>query len=271
MRRLSKTSLASLIFGYSFLYLPILMVIIFSFNESRLVTVWSGFSVKWYKTLWTNEGLLAAVWASFKIASMTATVAVVLGTLAAVVMVRFHKFRGRTLFSGLISSPLVMPDVITGLSVLMMFVTFEQAIGWPQHRGILTITIAHITLAMAYVYIVVQARLQDFDRSIEEAALDLGARPLKVFLVIVLPLILPSLSAGWLLAFALSLDDVVIASFLSGPGATTLPMLIFSSIRTGVSPVINALATIIIGIVATGVMIAGFIAHHRQKKTLKSF
>ncbi len=266
MRHLSKTSVASLIFGYTFLYLPILTVIVFSFNESRLVTVWSRFSIKWYKTLWNNEGLIDAVLASFKIAAMTATIAVILGTLAAVVMVRFSKFRGRTLFGGLISAPLVMPDVITGLAVLMMFVTFEQLIGWPTHRGLLTITIAHITLAMAYVSLVIQARLQDFDRSIEEAALDLGARPLKVFLVIVLPLILPSLMAGWLLAFALSLDDVVIASFLSGPGATTLPMLIFSSIRIGVSPEINALATIIIGVVATGIMIAGFIIHQQQKR-----
>jgi putrescine transport system permease protein len=180
---------------------------------------------------------------------------------------RFVNFRGKTLFSGLISAPLVMPDVITGLAVLMMFVTFEQLIGWPSHRGLMTITIAHITLAMAYVYLVVQARLQDFDRSIEEAALDLGARPLKVFLVIVLPLIFPSLMAGWLLAFALSLDDVVIASFLSGPGATTLPMLIFSSIRLGVSPVINALATIIVGIVAIGITIAGIVIHQQNKRS----
>lgn len=266
MRSLSKTSLTSLIFGYAFLYIPILTVIVFSFNESRMVTVWSRFSTKWYKALWTNEGLLDAVLASFKIASVTATVSVILGTLAAVVMVRFVNFRGQTLFSGLISAPLVMPDVITGLAVLMMFVTVEQLIGWPAHRGIMTITIAHITLAMAYVYLVVQARLQDFDQSIEEAALDLGARPVKVFLFIVLPLIFPSLMAGWLLAFALSLDDVVIASFLSGPGATTLPMLIFSSIRLGVSPVINALATIIVSIVAVGVLIAGIIIHHQQRK-----
>ncbi|MGV8948929.1 MAG: ABC transporter permease subunit [Candidatus Paracaedibacter sp.] len=266
MRYLSKTGVASLIFGYTFLYLPILTVIVFSFNESRLVTVWSRFSTKWYKSLLSNEGLIDAVLASFKIAAMTATIAVILGTLAAVVMVRFSKFRGRTLFSGLISAPLVMPDVITGLAVLMMFVTFEQLIGWPAYRGVLTITIAHITLAMAYVSLVVQARLQDFDRSLEEAALDLGARPVKVFLVIVLPLILPSLMAGWLLAFALSLDDVVIASFLSGPGATTLPMLIFSSIRMGVSPEINALATIIVGIVAIGVTIAGLIIHYQQKR-----
>lgn len=266
MRHLSKTSVASLIFGYTFLYLPILTIIVFSFNESRLVTVWSRFSTKWYKTLLSNEGLIEAVLASFKIAAMTASIAVILGTLAAIVMVRFSKFRGRTLFGGLISAPLVMPDVITGLAVLMMFVTFEQLIGWPAYRGILTITIAHITLAMAYVSLVIQARLQDFDRSIEEAALDLGARPVKVFLVIVLPLILPSLMAGWLLAFALSLDDVVIASFLSGPGATTLPMLIFSNIRTGVSPEINALATIIVGIVATAVTIAGLIIHHQQKR-----
>ncbi|MBX9804483.1 MAG: ABC transporter permease subunit [Alphaproteobacteria bacterium] len=267
MRQLSRTSITTLIFGYAFLYLPILTVIVYSFNESRLVTVWSRFSTKWYKALMTNEGLWEAVFASVKIASMTATVAVILGTLAAVVMVRFVNFRGKTLFSGLISAPLVMPDVITGLAVLMMFVTFEQLIGWPSHRGLMTITIAHITLAMAYVYLVVQARLQDFDRSIEEAALDLGARPLKVFLVIVLPLIFPSLMAGWLLAFALSLDDVVIASFLSGPGATTLPMLIFSSIRLGVSPVINALATIIVGIVAIGITIAGIVIHQQNKRS----
>lgn len=268
MRTLTKTNITTLIFGYAFLYFPILTIILFSFNESRLVTVWSRFSIKWYKDLWTNEGLLNAVIASFKIASMAATASVVLGTLAAVIMTRFIYFRGQTLFSGLIAAPLVMPDVITGLAALMMFVTVEQIIGWPAYRGILTITIAHITLAMAYVYLVVQARLQDFDRSIEEAALDLGARPLKVFLVIVLPLILPSLLAGWLLAFALSLDDVVIASFLSGPGATTLPMLIFSSIRLGVSPVINALATIIIGIVAMGVMIAALIIHRQQKRKI---
>jgi putrescine transport system permease protein len=266
MRRLSKTSLFALFFGYAFLYIPIFTVVAFSFNQSRLVTVWRGFSTKWYYTLLTNEGLLDAVIASFKIASMTATCAVILGTMAAVVMVRFSNFRGRTLFSGLISAPLVMPDVITGLAVLMMFVTFEQIIGWPSHRGILTITLAHITLAMAYVYLVVQARLQDFDTSLEEAALDLGARPLKVFLVIVMPLILPSLSAAWLLAFALSLDDIVIASFLSGPGATTLPMLIFSNIRTGISPAINALATIIVGIVATSVFIAGIVIHQQNKR-----
>lgn len=265
MRHFSKTSLATLILGYAFLYLPILTLVALSFNESRLVTVWSRFSTKWYVSLAQNEGLLDAVLASFKIAGMTATIAVILGTFAAVVMVRFSNFKGRTLFSGLISAPLVMPDVITGLAVLMMFVTFEQAIGWPAYRGIMTITIAHITLAMAYVCQVVQTRLQDFDRSLEEAALDLGARPLKVFLTIVLPLILPSLMAGWLLAFALSLDDVVIASFLAGPGATTLPMLIFSSIRLGVSPEINALASVIIGMVSVGVMIAGIIIHRQHK------
>ena len=265
MRRLSLSSFVTLILGYAFLYIPILMVIIFSFNESRLVAVWTGFSIKWYKTLWANEGLIEAIWASFKIASMSATAAVVLGTFAAIVMVRFSRFKGRTLFSGLVSAPLVMPDVITGLAMLMMFVTLEQFTGWPAYRGIMTITFAHITLGMAYVSLVVQARLKDFDRSLEEAALDLGARPLKVFLTIVLPLISPSLMAGWLLAFALSLDDVVIASFLSGPGATTLPMVIFSSIRLGVSPEINALATLIIGTVAVGVTIAGVVIHRRQK------
>jgi putrescine transport system permease protein len=264
MHRLSKVSVITLIAGYAFLYVPILMIIIFSFNEARHVSVWTRFSVKWYKTLWVNEGLFEAIVTSFKIAAMTATIAVILGTLAAVVMVRFARFKGRTLFGGLVSAPLLMPDVITGLALLMMFVTAQQVIGWPACRGIMTITVAHITLAMAYVCLVVQSRLKDFDGALEEAALDLGARPLKVFLVIVLPLILPSLLSGWLLAFALSLDDVVIASFLSGPGATTLPMLIFSSIRLGVSPEINALATIIVGIVAIGVTLAGIFIYRRQ-------
>lgn len=265
MKQLSKINGAALILGYAFLYLPILIVIVFSFNESKLVTTWGGFSTKWYVALKDNEGLFSAIMTSLKIAAMSATVAVFLGTLAAVVMVRFGRFRGRTLFGGMISAPLIMPDVITGLAVLMMFVASEQLLGFPTHRGIMTITIAHITLSMAYVFLIVQSRLQDFDRSFEEAALDLGAKPTKVFVVITLPLIIPSLMAGWLLSFALSLDDVVIASFLSGPGSTTLPMLIFSSIRLGVSPEINALASVIIGLVAFGVLIAGLILYHQQK------
>jgi len=264
MRRLSTFNITGLILGYGFLYIPILTVVVLSFNDSKLVTTWTGFTTKWYGSLLDNEGLIDAVLASLKIAGMSATLAVILGTLAAVAMVRFGAFHGRTLFSGLISAPLIMPDIMTGLAMLMMFVATEQLIGWPSHRGLMTITIAHITLATAYVYLIVQARLSDFDRSIEEAAQDLGARPAKVFMVITLPLIAPSLISGWLLAFALSLDDLVIASFLSGPGATTLPMLIFSSIRLGVSPEINALASLIVFIISIGVMIAGFLSWRKR-------
>lgn len=266
MKRMTTFSLTGLILGYAFLYIPILTVVVFSFNESKLVTSWSNFSTKWYVSLWDNEGLLEAVWASLKIATITATVAVILGTLAAVMMVRFAAFKGRVLFSGLVSAPLIMPDIITGLAMLMLFVTTEQLIGWPAHRGLLTITLAHITLATAYVYLVVKARLQDFDLSIEEAAQDLGAKPAKVFMVITLPMIAPSLVSGWLLAFALSLDDLVIASFLSGPGATTLPMLIFSSIRLGLNPEINALATLIVAMVSMGVLIAGLVVYQRHNR-----
>ncbi len=264
MRRTSYSGTAALIAGYIFLYLPIFFLILFSFNESRLPGIWAGFSTKWYHLLFKNEDLIAAVLTSFQIASMTATGAVILGTLAAVSMVRFGLFRGRTLFGGMISAPLVMPEVITGLALLLMFVSFERLIGWPSERGMMTVTIAHITLAMAYVYLIVQARLRDFDQSLEEAAQDLGARPVKVFFRITLPLIAPALLAGWLLAFALSLDDVVIASFLSGPGATTLPILIFSSLRLGITPEINALAAIIVGIVSVGVTIAGIIMMRKK-------
>ncbi len=265
MKRMTTFSLAGLILGYAFLYIPILTVVVFSFNESKLVTSWSRFSTKWYSSLWDNEGLLEAVWASLKIATMSASVALILGTLAAVMMVRFAAFRGRMLFSGLVSAPLIMPDIITGLAMLMLFVSTEQLIGWPAHRGLMTITLAHITLATAYVYLVVKARLQDFDLSIEEAAQDLGAKPAKVFMVITLPMIAPALLSGWLLAFALSLDDLVIASFLSGPGATTLPMLIFSSIRLGLNPEINALATIIVALVSMVVLIAGVVVYKRGR------
>lgn len=265
MRRISSFNVVTLILGFVFLYVPIVTVVVFSFNESRQVTIWSQFSTKWYTALWENEGLFRAVMTSLKLATFSATCAVILGTLAAVVMVRFGRFRGRTLFGGMVSSPLVMPDVMTGLAMLMMFVALEQVIGWPSQRGILTIAIAHITLAMAYVYLIVESRLRHFDQSIEEAALDLGARPTKVFFVITLPIILPSLLSGWLLAFALSLDDVVIASFLSGPGATTLPMVIFSSLRLGLSPEINALAAVIVGLVSICVAVAGIIAYRQQR------
>jgi putrescine transport system permease protein len=268
MRRISRSGTLFLIIGYAFLYLPIIFLVTFSFNESRLPGVWTGFSLHWYSLLFQNEDLIRAVFTSFQIAAMTATLAVTLGTLAAVTMVRFGPFKGRTLFSGLISAPLVMPEVITGLALLLMFVTFERLIGWPSERGMMTITIAHTTLAMAYVYLVVRSRLMDFDRSLEEAAHDLGARPIAVFFAITLPLIAPALLSGWLLAFALSLDDVVLASFLSGPGATTLPILIFSSVRLGVTPEINALASIIIGIVSLGVLVAGLVILKSNKEDL---
>ncbi|MFD2647653.1 ABC transporter permease subunit [Devosia albogilva] len=242
--------------GFSFLYAPIVSLVIFSFNESRLVTVWSGFSTKWYGELFRDPQMLGAAWLSLQIAALSATIALVLGTLAAVALVRFRRFRGRTAFAGTVSAPLVMPDVITGLSLLLLFVAMEGLIGWPRGRGMLTIVIAHATFCTAYVAVVVQSRLSDFDRSLEEAAMDLGASPVRTFFDVTLPIIAPALVSGWLLGFTLSLDDLVIASFVSGPGSSTLPMVIFSKVRLGVSPDVNALATIIIGIVALGVLTA---------------
>ena len=250
---------AALALGLVFLYLPIVTMIVFSFNNSRLVTVWDAANsptLKWYRLLLGNEQIVGAAWLSIKIAAMTATGAVVLGTLAGLVLARFGAFRGRALLSGMTTAPLVMPEVITGLSMLLLFVALEQLTGWPQGRGVLTITIAHVTFAMAYVTVVVQSRLTGFDESLEEAALDLGARPAKVFLRITLPLILPAIVSGWLLAFTLSWDDVVIAQFVAGPGSSTLPMVVFSKVRLGVSPDINALATIMVLIVATGVVLS---------------
>ncbi len=244
-----------LAFGYAFLYVPVLLLIIYSFNESRLVTVWSGFSIKWYGELLRNQQLLEAAWLSIRIAATNATFAVVLGTLAANALVRHGRFHGRGGFELLLTAPLVMPDVIIGLSLLLLFVAMQQAIGWPDGRGFTTITIAHVTFSMAYVAVVVRARLAQMDRSLEEAAMDLGARPLTVYLRITLPLIAPALLSGWLLAFTLSLDDLVIASFVSGPGSTTLPMVIYSSVRMGVSPQINALATLIVLFVTVAVIV----------------
>ena len=264
-RRRFNFLLTSLIFGYAFLYIPIFSLIIFSFNESKLVTVWGGFSTKWYGELFRNEQIIQAALLSLRIAVFSACVAVVLGTLAGFVMARFRQFRGRTLFTGMSMAPLVMPEVITGLSLLLFFVALEKVIGWPGGRGVTTITIAHITFSMAYVAVIVQSRLADMDPSLEEAAMDLGARPAKVFFAITLPIVAPALISGWLLAFTLSIDDLVIASFVSGPGSSTLPMVIFSKVKLGVSPDINALATIIIGVVATGILIA-IIALRRQEK-----
>jgi len=258
---------AAMVFGFVFLYAPIVSLIVFSFNKSKLVTVWAGFSTQWYGALLQNDQILQAAWVSLRIATLNATAAVVLGTIAGFVIARFRRFRGRTLFTGMVMAPLVMPEVITGLSLLLLFVAMEAALGWPAGRGFLTITIAHITFSMAYVAVIIQSRLSDMDESIEEAALDLGARPAKIFFQITLPIIAPALVAGWLLSFTLSLDDLVIASFVSGPGSSTLPMVIFSKVRLGVSPEINALATILVAVVAIGTIISGiFLARQRRAR-----
>jgi putrescine transport system permease protein len=255
----------ALVLGFAFLYVPIISLVVFSFNESKLVTVWGGFSTKWYGVLLQNQQIIDAALLSLKIAAIAATVAVALGTLTGMALARFGAFRGRTLLSGMATAPLVMPEVITGLSLLLLFVTLEQLIGWPSGRGMTTIIIAHITFAMAFVTVVVQSRLAQLDESLEEAAQDLGARPAKVFFLVTLPIIFPALLSGWLLAFTLSLDDLVIASFVSGPGSSTLPMVVFSKVRLGVSPDINALATILIAVVAIGVAVTGVVMARQQK------
>ncbi len=256
----------SLFLGFAFLYIPVALLVIYSFNNSRLVTVWGGFSTRWYGELLRNEQILNAAKLSLEVAAISATLAVALGTLAGLVLARFGPFKGRTLLSGLTTAPLVMPEVITGLSLLLLFVTMEQLIGWPAGRGMTTIVISHITLTMAYVTIIVQSRLAQMDDSLEEAAMDLGARPFKVFFLITLPIIAPALMSGWLLAFTLSLDDLVITSFVAGPGSSTLPMVIFSKVRLGVSPDINALATILVAVVAVGVVVAGYTMTRQQKQ-----
>jgi putrescine transport system permease protein len=252
--------------GFAFLYIPILSMIVYSFNESRLVTVWAGFSTKWYVELFQNEQIINAAKLSLRIAAVNATGAVILGTLAGFALSRFRRFKGRTLMTGMTTAPLVMPEVITGLSLLLLFVAMEHAFGWPAGRGVTTITIAHITFSMAYVTVVIQSRLSTLDESLEEAAMDLGARPWKVFMVITLPIIFPAILAGWLLAFTLSWDDLVITSFVSGPGSSTLPLVIFSKVRLGVSPDINALATIMVTLVAIGIFAAGFYMQRQEKR-----
>lgn len=264
MKRTSWFNVTSVALGMAFLYLPILLLVIYSFNDSKLVTVWGGFSTQWYGELFRNEALLQAAWVTLRIALITATVATVLGTMAAIALVRYGRFRSRSLFSGMVYAPLVMPDVITGLSLLLLFV----AVGFA--RGFWTIVLAHITFAMCFVAVVVQSRLVTFDRSLEEAAHDLGCPPFKTFFVVTLPLIAPAVAAGWMLAFTLSLDDLVIASFTSGPGATTLPMKIYSQVRLGVTPEINAVSTILIGLVATGVIIASIITKRREVERLRA-
>lgn len=253
-KRLSWFIILVLVLGYIFLYGPIVSLIVYSFNESKLVTVWGGFSMKWYYALTQDDQVITAFLLSLKIAILSSTVATILGTVAGYVLARFGLFRGRTVLSGMVTAPLVMPEVITGLSMLLLFVKAQEVIGWPAQRGFLTITIAHITFTMSYVSVVMQSRFSTLDISLEEAAQDLGARPLKVFFVITMPIVLPAIVSGWLLGFTISIDDLVITSFTSGPGANTLPMVIFSKVRLGLNPEINALATLIISVVAVGVM-----------------
>jgi putrescine transport system permease protein len=263
VRNRSVTLFTLVAFGYAFLYLPILTLVAYSFNDGDRVMVWAGFSTRWYGALLRDEQILGAAWLSLRIAIVNATFATLLGLMAGYVMVRFGRFRSRTLFAGMLAAPLVVPEVITGLSLLMLFIALQDLLGWPGARGVTTITIAHITFSTAYVAIVVQSRLSQLDPSLEEAAMDLGARPGRTFLLITVPLLAPALLAGWLLAFTLSLDDLVIASFVSGPGASTLPMVIFSKVRLGLSPEINALATLLIVAVIIGVSIALFLATRR--------
>ena len=264
--RRSRFLLTATCFGIAFLYIPMIMLIIYSFNKSKIVPIWGGFSTKWYGVLFASEEVWASVALSLKIAVVNACFATILGTLAGLALVRFGRFKGRMLFSGMISAPLVMPEVITGLSLLLLFITLKEFIGWPDNRGFTTITIAHITFSMAYVAVIIQSRLAGMAQDLEEAAQDLGAKPLRVLTDITLPLLAPGMVAGWLLSFTLSLDDLIIASFVSGPGAVTLPMLIYSRVRLGLRPDINALATIIILAVAIGVLLAAWIMFRQQKQ-----
>ena len=251
--------------GFAFLYVPILILMVYSFNENKLATVWSGFSLKWYGKLFQNEQMLGAAWISIKIAFCTATAAVVLGTLAALVMTRMRRFPGKTLFGALITAPLVMPEVILGLSVLMLFMSLGSVIGLAP-RGVVSIWIAHVTFTLAFVTVVLSSRMAELDKSLEEAAMDLGANRVKVFFLITLPIIAPAIISGWLLAFTLSLDDVVVASFVSGPNSTTLPMVIFSSARRGLNPQVNALATIMIVVVSAGAFLAWWLMYREEKR-----
>ncbi len=266
MNRRPVFLLTCLCFGFAFFYIPILSMIVFSFNKSRLATVWGGFSTEWYGKLFQNDQIINAAILSLEIAVVSATLATVLGTMAGIAMARFKRFRGRTMLSGLITAPLIMPEVITGISLLMLFIVLAEWIGWPGTRGFTTITIAHITFSMTYVTTIVQARLSSADISVEEAALDLGSRPWQVLRDITLPIISPSIVSGWLLAFTISLDDVVITSFTTGPGSTTLPILIWSKVKLGVTPDINALATIIVLVVAVGVGAASYIMHRMEAR-----
>jgi putrescine transport system permease protein len=252
VNRLSAFNVVALAFGLAFLYLPIVILVIYSFNASRLVTVWGGWSLRWYTEFFHDRAMLDAAWMSFRVAAASATIATLLGTLAAVALSRGERFAGRSLFSGMLYAPLVMPEVITGLSLLLLFVAVNAG------RGFWTVTIAHTTLTLCFVAVVVQSRLGSLDRSLEEAAMDLGCNPLRAFVAVTLPLILPAIAAGWMLAFTLSLDDLVIASFTTGPGSATLPIRIYSEVRLGVKPEINAICTLIIALIAAVIVAASF-------------
>ncbi|KVN92055.1 spermidine/putrescine ABC transporter permease [Burkholderia ubonensis] len=259
---------AVLLAGFAFLYIPIVSLIVYSFNESKLVTVWSGFSFRWYSALVDDDELLTAAWLSLKIGLMTATASVVIGTWAGFVLARMGRFRGFALFSGMINAPLVIPEVIQGISLLLLFIELGKWIGWPAERGIFTIWLGHVMLCISYVAIIVQSRVRELDPSLEEAALDLGATPLKVFFAVTLPLISQALIAGWLLSFTLSIDDLVLSAFLSGPGSTTLPLVVFSRVRLGLNPEMNALATLLIFAVTAGVVIANFVMLRQERRRM---
>ncbi|RID91119.1 ABC transporter permease subunit [Gemmobacter lutimaris] len=255
-----------LCFGFAFFYIPILSMIVYSFNASRLATVWGGFSTKWYVSLMSNRQVIEALMLSLKIALVSATIATILGTMTGITLARFGKFRGRMLFTGLVTAPLIMPEVITGISSLIFFILMADWIGWPGSRGFTTITLAHITFSMVFVSTIVQARMLQADRAIEEAAMDLGSRPWQVLFDVTLPVISPAILSGWLLAFTISLDDVVITSFTTGPGATTLPLLIWSKVKLGVTPDINALATLMVLTVGMGVVVAGIVMNRAEAR-----
>lgn len=254
--------------GIVFLYIPIITLVVFSFNKSRLVSLWGGFSTKWYGVLWNNTLMLDAAKRSLEIGLTAASFAVMFGTLAGYVLARMGRFKTRWLFNGMITAPLVMPDVITGISLLLMFISMAALIGWPADRGMVTIAIAHITFCTSYVAIIIQSRLVAMDKTLEEAAMDLGSRPFQVLFDITLPIIAPAMLSGWLLAFTMSLDDLVISSFVAGPGSTTLPLVIYSEVKLDVKPDVNAMATILITIVTFGTIIAGIVMQKRERKRL---
>jgi len=270
MKSRSLPLVSMVVFGYALLYVPIVSVVVYSFNDSRLVTLWGGFSLRWYAGLWHDRELLGAALLSLRVAVVSATFATALGAIVALALHRIGRLRGRLLLSGMVTAPLVMPEIITGLSLLFLFISMAELIGWPASRGATTITIAHITFSMAYVVVVVRSRLASMDQSLEEAAMDLGGRPLAVFFDVTVPMLMPALVSGWLLAFTLSLDDLVISSFVSGPGATTLPMFIFAKVRLGVTPDINAITTLIIALVAVAVAGAAIVSSRRAATSVRA-